>query len=99
MFRFVREILELNAVMNPSKDYIYRQVPMLKNLLDLYQKSDGKMKILSSIFSDRIYFDENKAATISFQKPIENLLNAPESPRAGDPLIKFLENKKSLAFL
>jgi hypothetical protein len=95
------EILELNAVLNPCKDYFNRKVPMLENRLNFYQKSNGKMKkkILSCIFSDRIYFDENKAATISFQKPIENLLNAPESPRAGDPLIKFLENKKSLAFL
>ena len=51
---------------------------MMENLLEFYQNSDGKTKkkILSCIFSEKIHFDENKVAAISFQKPIEVLLNA-----------------------
>ena len=51
---------------------------MMENLLEFYQNSDGKTKkkILSCIFSEKIHFDENKVAAISFHKPIEVLLNA-----------------------
>jgi len=53
-------------------------VVTVENLLYFYQNSDGKTKkkILSCIFSEKIHFDENKDAAISFHKPIEVLLNA-----------------------
>jgi len=53
-------------------------VVTVENLLYFYQNSDGKTKkkILSCIFSEKIHFDENKVAAISFHKPIEVLLNA-----------------------
>ena len=39
----------------------------------MYQKVDGKTKkqILSCIFSEKIYFNEEKDATIIYTKPIE----------------------------
>jgi len=51
---------------------------MMENLLEFYQNSDGKTKkkTLSCIFSEKIHFDENKVAAISFHKPIEVLLSA-----------------------
>ena len=40
----------------------------MENLLEFYQNSNGKTKkkILSCIFSEKIHFDENKVAAISF---------------------------------
>ncbi|NBX88365.1 MAG: hypothetical protein EBQ97_07615 [Bacteroidetes bacterium] len=51
---------------------------MLENLLDFYRSSDGKTKkrILSCIFSEKIHFDENRDAAISYSTPISILLNA-----------------------
>jgi len=78
LFRLERELSILNEETTPFKDYIRNHVPMMENLLEFYQNSDGKTKkkILSCIFSEKIHFDENKVAAISFQKPIEVLLNA-----------------------
>ena len=49
-----------------------------RNLLEFYQNSDGKTKkrILSCIFSEKIHFDENRDAAISYSTPISILLNA-----------------------
>ncbi len=78
LFRLERELSILNEETTPFKDYIRNHVPMMENLLEFYQNSDGKTKkkILSCIFSEKIHFDENKVAAISFHKPIEVLLNA-----------------------
>jgi site-specific DNA recombinase len=78
LFRLERELSILNEETTPFKDYISNHVPMMENLLEFYQKSDGKSKkkILSCIFSEKIHFDENKVAAISLHKPIEVLLNA-----------------------
>ncbi len=78
LFRLERELSILNEETTPFKDYISNHVPMMENLLEFYQNSDGKTKkkILSCIFSEKIHFDENKVAAISFHKPIEVLLNA-----------------------
>jgi len=55
------------------------------SILPCYQKSEGKTKkkILSCIFSEKIHFDENKVAAISFHKPIEVLLNASKVLQRG----------------
>ena len=73
-----RKLTDLNEEMTPYKDYINNQVPMLENLVEFYQKSDGKTKnkILSCIFSEKIYFEENKDAAISLHEPIRVLMNA-----------------------
>ena len=78
LFRLERDLSILDEETTPYKDYISQHVPMLENLLEFYKNSDGKTKkkILSCIFSEKIHFDENKVAAISFQKPIEVLLNA-----------------------
>lgn len=58
---------------NPLKKFLFEDVPTLEHILEFYQKSTGVMKrrILGCIFSDKIYFDENKDATIIYTKPIE----------------------------
>lgn len=57
----------------------------MENILDYYQKADGKTKnkILSSILSEKITFDENKDAAISFVTPIQILLNASKGFKRG----------------
>jgi hypothetical protein len=54
-------------------------------ILDYYQKADGKTKnkILSCILSEKITFDENKDAAISFVTPIQILLNASKGFKRG----------------
>ena len=49
------------------------------------QKSDGKTKnkILSCIFSEKIYFEENKDAAISLHEPIRVLMNASKVLSSG----------------
>jgi len=71
--------------MTPYKDYINNQVPMLLNLVEFYQKCDGKTKnkILSCIFSEKIYFEENKDAAISLHEPIRVLMNASKVLSSG----------------
>ena len=58
---------------NPLKKFLFEDVPTLEHILEFYLKSTGVMKrrILGCIFSDKIYFDEKKDATISYTKPIE----------------------------
>lgn len=58
---------------------------MLENILDYYQKSDGKTKnkILSCILSEIISFDENKDATINFVTHVSILLNASKVLKRG----------------
>lgn len=51
---------------------------MLENLVAFYKKADGmtKKKILACIFSEKITFDENKDAAISFATPISILVKS-----------------------
>jgi site-specific DNA recombinase len=85
IFRLEKIQSELNEQFSPYKEYINNHVPMLENLLGFYQNSSGKVKnkILSCIFSEKIHFDENRVAAISFQKPIEVLLNASKVLQRG----------------
>ena len=47
-------------------------------MTSLYQKVDGKTKkqILSCIFSEKVHFENGKAATPKYTPPIEVLINA-----------------------
>jgi len=61
----------------------------MDNILEFYQNGDGKTqkKILSCIFSEKIHFDENKDAAISFHKPIEVLQRSKKEKEViKDPL-------------
>lgn len=55
-----------------------RHVPALEDLTSLYQKVDGKTKkqILSCIFSEKVHFENGKAAAPKYTPPIEVLINA-----------------------
>ena len=63
---------------SPFKTFINKEVPMLENLVEYYQNSDGKTKkkILGCIFSEKLVLEKGKLATYEFTKPIEVLLNA-----------------------
>jgi hypothetical protein len=61
---------------NPLKKFLFEDVPTLEHIVEFYQKSTGVMKrrILGCIFSEKIYFNEGKDATIIYTKPIEVIL-------------------------
>jgi site-specific DNA recombinase len=61
---------------NPLKKFLFEDVPTLEHIVEFYQKSTGVMKrrILGCIFSEKIYFNEEKDATINYTKPIEVIL-------------------------
>jgi hypothetical protein len=90
-----KQKLELNEQFSPYKEYINNHIPMLENLLEFYQNSSGKVKnkILSCIFSEKIHFDENRDAAISFKEPVKVLLNASKVLQKGK---KEKEVKKDL---
>jgi DNA invertase Pin-like site-specific DNA recombinase len=58
------------------KKFLFEDIPLLVNVLTFYKQSNGMMKrnILRCIFSEKIYFDEKKDATIIYTKPIETIL-------------------------
>jgi hypothetical protein len=78
LFQVQLQLEELTEKIDPITEYLRSYVPMLENLLDFYRSSDGKTKkrILSCIFSEKIHFDENRDAAISYSTPISVLLNA-----------------------
>ena len=61
---------------NPLKKFLFEDVPTLEHIVEFYKKCSGVMKrrILSCIFSEKIYFNEEKDATIIYTKPIEVIL-------------------------
>jgi hypothetical protein len=58
---------------NPLKKFLFEDIPTLGHIVEFYQKSTGIMKrrILGCIFSEKIYFNVEKDATIIYSKPIE----------------------------
>ncbi|MFN5384081.1 MAG: hypothetical protein ACK5CZ_05265, partial [Bacteroidota bacterium] len=78
LYQVQLQLEELTEKIDPITEYLSSYVPMLENLLDFYRSSDGKTKkrILSCIFSEKIHFDENRDAAISYSTPISVLLNA-----------------------
>ncbi len=78
VFEKERSLKEMNEEFSPYKEYLNRHVPALEDLTSLYQKVDGKTKkqILSCIFSEKIHFENNKAAAPKYTSPIEVLINA-----------------------
>ncbi len=77
LYELNRTLIDLNEEMTPYKTYLQREVPMLEDLVDFYNKSSGKTKkkILGCIFFEKLHFEEGEAATPVLTKPIEVLLN------------------------
>jgi hypothetical protein len=61
---------------SPIKKFLFEDIPLLTDVVSLYIQSNGMMKrnILRCIFSEKIYFNEKKDATIIYTKPIETIL-------------------------
>jgi DNA invertase Pin-like site-specific DNA recombinase len=78
LFESERSFKELNEVSTPYYEYLKNHVPMFEDLVSFYKKVDGKTKkkILSCIFSKKLFFEDGKAAAPSFTPPIEILINA-----------------------
>lgn len=76
---------DLEGQVAPIKEYLNNHIPMLENILEYYQKSDGKTKnkILSCILSEKISFDENKDAAIHFNESITRLMNISNKLQRG----------------
>ena len=87
LFENERNFKDLSEVLTPYNEYLTNHIPMFEDLVSFYQKSNGKIKkkILSCIFSKKLYFENGKAAAPSFTQPIEILINAS----------KVLENSKN----
>ena len=73
----LNELLEQSS---PYKIYIEKEIPMLKNLVEFYRKSDGatRKKILGCIFSEKLVFENERVANTPFTLPIQVILNASE---------------------
>ena len=78
VFEKERSLKEMNEELSPYKEYLNRHVPALEDLASLYQKVNGKTKkqILSCIFSEKVHFENGKAAAPKYTPPIEVLINA-----------------------
>ena len=61
---------------SPLRKFLFDDVPLLGDVVEFYKQSNGMMKrnILRCIFSEKIYFDENKDATIVYTPPVETIL-------------------------
>jgi hypothetical protein len=61
---------------NPLRKFLFDDIPTLEHIVEFYQRSTGVMKrrIFGCIFSEKIYFNEEKDATIIYTKPIEVIL-------------------------
>jgi len=80
-----RNLRDMGGDQTPLKKYLYEDIRTLEYIVDFYQQSTGvlKKRILSCMFSEKIYFDEKKDTTIKFTKPIElmfQIFNELENP-------------------
>ena len=71
----------MNWLYRKRQNQIFHSIfnlPALEDLTSLYQKVDGKTKkqILSCIFSEKVHFENGKAAAPTYTPPIEVLINA-----------------------
>ena len=78
LFQVQSQLEDIGNEIDPVNEYLTQYVPLLQDLLEFYKKSDGqtKKRILSCIFNEKIYFEENRDAAISYSTPINVLLNA-----------------------
>lgn len=77
VFEKERSLKEMNEELSPYKEYLNRHVPALEDLTSLYQKVDAKTKkqILSCIFSEKVHFENRKAAAPTYTPSIDVLIN------------------------
>lgn len=80
-----RNLRDMGDEQTPLKKYLYEDIRTLEYIVDFYQRSNGvlKKRILSCMFSEKIYFDEKKDTTIKFTKPVElmfQIFNELENP-------------------
>ena len=82
---------DLAGINSPFESYISTAIPMLENLVQFYQKSDGKTKkkILGCIFSEKMILEKGRVATTHFTTPINVLFNASK-------VLEGSENKKEV---
>jgi len=82
---------DLACINSPFESYISSAIPMLENLVQFYQKSEGKTKkkILGCIFSEKMVLEKGRVATTHFTTPISVLLNASK-------VLEKSENKKEV---
>lgn len=68
---------DLRYNIQPYRDFIFRQIPLLEDLLIFYKSVPGKVKrrILSCIFFQKVCFEKQKHATPIYQPPVVVLLN------------------------
>jgi DNA invertase Pin-like site-specific DNA recombinase len=77
LYKLNQTLVDLKQEMTPYKSYVEKEVPMLEDLVSFYRKCDGKTKkkILGCIFSEKLNFEDGKAANIIFTKPIQVLIS------------------------
>ena len=61
---------------SPLKKFLFDDVSTLGDIVTFFNESNGMMKrnILRCIFSEKVFFDEKKDATIFYTKPIDIIL-------------------------
>jgi hypothetical protein len=76
IYRMEISLKDIVDEQSPIKKFLFEDIPLLTDVVSLYIQSNGMMKrnILRCIFSEKIYFDEKKDATIIYTKPIETIL-------------------------
>jgi hypothetical protein len=91
VYEIKSNLTDLEDQVAPLKEYLQNHVLMLADLLSFYKKSDGstKNRILSCILAEKIHFEKNKDAAITFTTPINVLLSA------GKSLVRGKKKKRS----
>jgi uncharacterized circularly permuted ATP-grasp superfamily protein len=64
----------------PIKKFLFEDTPRLLDLVEFYKQVKGTMKrqILNCIFSEKVYFDDEKVATVKYTPPIDVILSITE---------------------
>jgi hypothetical protein len=77
LFNDRKNMKTLKEVSSPYDEFLNLQVPFLEDLMEFYQRSNGKMKakILGCIFSEKVEILEGKNTTTPIAEPFSLLLN------------------------
>ena len=70
------KLADLQQQKSPFKIYLQKEVPMLENIVEFYNKSNGatKKKILGSIFAEKLAFEKGKVTTPVFREPVQLIM-------------------------